>query len=137
MLGVIPLPRRQGDDMNRKDAATTFLTLASCGKVDEAYAQFIAPEFVHHNQYFKGDRESLKTAMAEAHATSPNKRIDIKRVFEDGDFVITHSHVLRGNPSDPDVAVVHIFRFAGEKVVELWDLGQLLSKDSPNRNGAF
>ena len=123
--------------MNRKDAATTFLTLASSGKVDEAYAKLIAPEFIHHNQYFKGDRESLKMAMTEAHATSPNKRIDIKRVFEDGDFVITLSQVVRGNPTDPDVAVVHIFKFEGNKVVELWDLGQLLSKDSPNRNGAF
>lgn len=123
--------------MNRKDSASTFLTLASAGKVDEAYARFIAPEFIHHNQYFKGDRESLRTAMAEAHATSPNKLIDVKRVFEDGDFVITLSLVVRGNPSDPDVAVVHVFRFKGDKVIELWDLGQPLSKDSPNRNGAF
>jgi predicted SnoaL-like aldol condensation-catalyzing enzyme len=36
-----------------------------------------------------------------------------------------------------DVAVVHIFRFDGDKVVELWDLGQLLSKDSRNERGAF
>jgi len=109
--------------------------MASAGEVGDAYAKFIAPEFIHHNPYFKGDRESLKSAMVEAHTTSPNKLIDVKRVFEDGDFVITHSLVVRGNPSDPDVAVVHIFRFKGDKVVELWDLGQFLSKDSPNENG--
>ena len=123
--------------MNRKESAVSFLKMASSGEVEIAYKRFIAPDFIHHNQYFRGDRESLKSAMAEAHATSPNKLIDVKRVFEDGDFVITHSLVVRGNPVDPDVAVAHIFRFAGDKVVELWDLGQPLSKDSPNENGAF
>jgi predicted SnoaL-like aldol condensation-catalyzing enzyme len=121
----------------RKESAVAFLRMAGMGKTDEAYARFIAPKFIHHNQYFKGDRQSLKTAMDEAHTTSPNKLIDVKNVFEDGDFVITHSLVVRGNPSDPDIAVVHIFKFEGDKVVELWDLGQLLSKDSPNENGAF
>jgi predicted SnoaL-like aldol condensation-catalyzing enzyme len=75
--------------------------------------------------------------MAGAHAQSPNKRIDVRRVFEDGDFVITHSLVVRADPKEQDVAVAHIFKFRGDKVVELWDLGQLLSKDSPNENGAF
>ena len=121
--------------MNKKEAASTFLTLASGGKVDDAYARFIAPDFIHHNPYFEGDRESLKAGMAQAHATSPNKSIDVKRVFEDGDFVITHSRVVRANASEPDIAVVHIFKFRGDKVVELWDLAQLLSKDSPNANG--
>jgi len=123
--------------MSRREAAVSFLSLASAGQVEDAYRRFIAPEFIHHNPYFRGDRESLKSAMAEAHRTSPNKQFDVKRVFEDGDFVITHSLVVRGNPSDPDVAVVHIFRFQGDKVVELWDLGQLVSKDSPNENGMF
>ena len=123
--------------MSRKESAVSFLKMASAGEVDEAYAKFIAPTFIHHNQYFKGDRESLKSAMAQAHAASPNKLIDVKRVFEDGDFVITLSLVVRNNPSEPDVAVAHVFRFSGNQVVELWDLGQLLSKDSPNKNGPF
>jgi len=123
--------------MSRKESAVSFLKMASAGRVEDAYARFIAPTFIHHNQYFNGDLESLKVAMAEAHATSPNKLIDVKQVFEDGDHVITHSLIVRGNPSDPDIAVVHIFRFDGDKVVELWDLAQILSKDSPNGNGAF
>jgi predicted SnoaL-like aldol condensation-catalyzing enzyme len=123
--------------MGRKESAATFLKMAGSGKTEDAYAKFISASFIHHNQYFRGDRESLKLAMVEAHEKSPNKLIDVKQVFEDGDFVITHSLVVRRNPSDQDIAVVHIFKFEGDKVVELWDLGQLLSKDSPNENGAF
>ena len=119
----------------RKDAAQSFLKMAGTGKVQEAYDQYIAPSFIHHNQYFKGDRRSLLEAMQEASKTTPNKSIEIKRVYEDGDTVITHSVVTRQDPDAPAIAVVHIFRFEQDRVVELWDLGQPVSKESPNENG--
>lgn len=111
--------------------------MAGSGNVRPAYEKYIAKNFIHHNQYFKGDRNSLLIAMEEAHKSSPNKTIEVKQVFEDGNTVITHSLVARQNPAEPDIAVVHIFRFEGDLVAELWDLGQLLSKESPNENGPF
>jgi len=48
--------------------------------------------------------------------------------------VITHSLVSK---KDADIAVVHIFRFENNKVVELWDLGQVIDPKSPNTNGLF
>jgi predicted SnoaL-like aldol condensation-catalyzing enzyme len=130
------IPRLE-DDVNNKESAIAFLKMAGTGQVDEAFETFVAPGFIHHNQYFKGDRDSLKQAMAMAHEKSPNKLVDVKRAFEDGDYVITHSRVARQDPTEPDISVVHIFRFAAGKVAEIWDVGQMLSKDSPNENGAF
>jgi predicted SnoaL-like aldol condensation-catalyzing enzyme len=123
--------------MSKKESAVSFLKMAGTGNVQEAFERFIAPDFIHHNLYFKGDRHSLMTAMAEAHKASPNKLIDVKRVIEEGDTVVTHSLVVRQSPSEQDVSVVHIFRFKGDKVVELWDVGMLLDKSSPNEYGAF
>jgi len=123
--------------MTKKEMAVSFLKMAASGDVKAAYQKFIAPNFIHHNQYFKGDRQSLLVAMEDAHETTPNRSIEIKQVFEDGDHVITHSLVVRENTAEPDVAVVHIFKFVGNHIIELWDLGQLLGKDSPNENGAF
>lgn len=120
--------------MDNKDIAKTFLTWAGMGKVQEAYDAFIAEGFIHHNQYFPGNREALKKAMEEAHETSPNKSIDIKYCYEEGNTVITHSLVVK---EDMSIAVVHIFQFEGDKVVELWDLGQVIDKDSPNEKGLF
>ena len=119
----------------QKEAAKSFLTMAGMGKVQEAYDKYIAPSFLHHNQHFKGDRQSLLTAMQEASRTTPNKSIDVKHVYEDGDTVITHSLVSRQSPEAPDVVVVHIFRFEHDRIVELWDVGQPVSKDSPNEHG--
>ena len=120
----------------KKEAATLFLKMVAQREVREAYEKFIAPSFKHHNLYFKGDRASLLAAMEEAGKRNPSKQIEIKQVFEDGDTVITHSHVKQSS-TDAGAAVVHIFRFKGDKVVELWDLGQAIAGDSPNENGAF
>jgi hypothetical protein len=35
------------------------------------------------------------------------------------------------------MVVVHLFRFQGDKVVEMWDLGQAVPADSPNQDGIF
>ena len=49
--------------------------------------------------------------------------------------MITHSLVRRQDPEAPEVVVVHIFRFDQDRIVELWDVGQPASKDSPNAHG--
>jgi predicted SnoaL-like aldol condensation-catalyzing enzyme len=120
-----------------KEAAKSFLKIAGTGKVQEAYDEYVAPSFIHHNQYLRGDRQSLLTAMQEASKTTPNKSIEIKHVYEDGDTVITHSLVTRQDAEAPDIAVVHIFRFEQDRVAELWDVGQPISAESPNENGMF
>jgi predicted SnoaL-like aldol condensation-catalyzing enzyme len=40
-------------------------------------------------------------------------------------------------PGEPGIAVVHIFRFEKGRIIEMWDISQLLPVDSPNRLGAF
>jgi predicted SnoaL-like aldol condensation-catalyzing enzyme len=118
-----------------KDAATSFLTMASSGKVDEAFLKFVADGFKHHNPFFEGTAEALQAAMKENAQANPHKVLEVKRVIAEGEFVV-HSHV-RLKPGDLGVAVVHIFRFEKGKIVELWDLGQPLPQESPNRNGMF
>ena len=122
--------------MSQKLSATNFLKLVADKRVDEAYTRYVAPNFIHHNAWFKGDRQSLKDAMELANAQNPDKVIDIKKVIEEGDSVMTFSHV-RQRPDDLGGSVVHIFRFENGLIAELWDLGAPISKDSPNENGPF
>lgn len=114
--------------------AISFLKAVGMGNVREGFRNYISDDFIHHNQYFNGSRQALLTAMEGAHQSSPNKAVEVKHCYEDKDTVITHSLVSK---EDMDIAVVHIFRFKNEKIVELWDLGQPISKDSPNENGLF
>ncbi len=122
---------------SHREHAVAFLQMAATGDVQAAFDAYVAPDLIHHNQHFMGDRQSLLDAMAAAHESSPNHAIEIRQVFEDGNHVVTHSLVRRKDPSQPDVMVVHIFRFADGKVTEMWDIGQLMDPDSPNEHGAF
>jgi predicted SnoaL-like aldol condensation-catalyzing enzyme len=121
---------------NRKEAAQTFLNSVVSGNVREAYDRFVAMEFIHHNPHFPGDRESLLVAMEKNHLQFPHKTIEFKHTVEEGDLVVVHS-MMRPNPVSPGLILVHVFRFAGDKVVELWDMGQPIPPDSPNENGMF
>jgi predicted SnoaL-like aldol condensation-catalyzing enzyme len=119
-----------------KERAVAFLGLAAAGRVDEAYADYVGPGFLHHNPYFRGDAASLKAAMAENASQNPRKTLQVQRALEDGDLVAVHSHV-RQKPEDPGAAVVHLFRFENGRIVELWDIGTPVMDEGPNENGMF
>src|SRR5262245_57264873 len=121
---------------SRKEAAVSFLKLAAAGKVAEAYDAHIGPDLRHHNVYFPGDAASLRKAMEENAVQSPDKVLEVQRALEDGDLVAVHSRI-RPNPDHRGYAVVHLFRFAGGRIVEMWDVGQEVPEESPNENGMF
>lgn len=122
--------------MNNRDIATDFLRMCARGEVRAAYARYVADDFVHHNAWFPGDRESLLRAMEASAAAEPNKAFEVKQVVDGGDRVAVLSHLVRAG-AGAEYAVVHIARFVDGRIAELWDLGQEIPKDSPNALGMF
>ncbi len=120
----------------QKERALDFLQLAVAGSVEEAYESYVNMRGVHHNVYYAADFTSLKKGMKENHVQFPNKRLMVRNVISEGDLVAVHSHIVM-KPGEPGVSVVHIFRFEDGKIVEMWDVGQAIPTDSPNRRGAF
>ena len=119
-----------------KEAAKVFLTLVAAGKVSEAFERHVGTGFRHHNPYFRGNAASLKEAMQTNATKNPEKVLEIQRALQDGCEVAVFSRV-RQHPNDRGGAVVHIFRFEGDRIVEFWDIGQAIPEDSVNENGMF
>lgn len=128
--------RSMNSAQDNKEAAMEFLRLVASGKVREAYGKYISPEFRHHNPFFRGDAESLMIAMEENAVQHPYKILEIQRALQDGDLVAVHSQV-KLNPKELGLALVHIFRFKGNLIAELWDIGQAVPENSPNEYGMF
>jgi len=119
-----------------KDVAVDFLKLSAAGRADVAFERYAAPGFRHHNPYFPGDARSLRDAMQANAAQHPAKVLEVQRALQDGQEVAVFSRVDMG-PGGSTVAVVHIFRFEGERIVELWDIGQPVPQGGANENGMF
>lgn len=121
--------------IDKRAITSEFLQMCARGDVRDAYDRHVSPDFTHHNAWFPGDRESLLLAMEQSAQMEPNKSLDIKQVVEGDDRVAMLSHLRRADGQE--YAVVHIARFEGDKIVELWDLGQEVPEDSPNALGMF
>ncbi len=121
---------------SHKDIAIDFLKQASSGNVKAAYRLYIGANFRHHNPYFQGDADTLREAMEENAVTNPHNAIDIHHAIEEGDLVVVHARV-RLKPGDLGVATFHLFRFEGDHIVELWDVGQPVPEKSLNENAMF
>lgn len=119
-----------------KDSAVKFLQMVVSNRVEEAYDLFLGEKFIHHNAWFKGDKQSLQDAMAENAIQNPDKIFSIKRVIHENDVVAVHSH-LKQTATDIGVSVVHIFRFEAQKIVEMWDVIMAIPEDAVNENGLF
>ena len=119
----------------QKTAAEQFL-LQVCRDVDRAYAEYVGPNFRHHNVWFPGNAEALKKGMADNLRQNPQKKLEIKQSIEEGDRVAVMSHVTF-KPGDRGYSLMHLFRFENGKIAELWDIAQEIPQDSPNANGAF
>lgn len=124
-------------NLSQKQIAVRFLELAATGEVDEAYSNYTAPNFKHHNPYYAGDVTSLKEGMRESAIETPNKFFEVQHVIEDGDLVAVHSKIEMQMNGLTTLAVVHICRFENGKIAEFWDIGQIQPDPLVNENGMF
>ena len=114
--------------MDLKDIASNFLHLVISGRIDEAYEKYIDIKGKHHNIYFQAGYSNLKDAMKENHKQFPNKVFEFKNTIAEGNMVASHSRLYLG---EKQLTVVHLFRF------EMWDVGQEVPEEIPNKDGAF
>ena len=64
-------------------------------------------------------------------------KLIIRQVIADGDVVAVHTQISSSKPSEGGLRQVHLFRFRGDKIVEYWDITQMVPENAPNAAGAF
>ncbi len=121
---------------SRKQIAQEFLQMVVAGDIEQAYRKYADMQGKHHNFFFPAGFPALQKAMIENHAQFPHKQLAVKNVLQDGDLVMVHSHLILKQGED-EMAVVHLFRFKDDRIIEMWDIGNSIPEDSPNTDGAF
>ncbi len=119
------------------EAAVAFLDLAfNRKKLAEAFARYSAPPYTQHNPQVGDGPEAAVAGLTGLLQQLPGWRYDFKRVLVDGDLVAVHSHVTTA-PGDRGMAVIDIFRVAGGRFVEHWDVIQPVPEAAANANTMF
>lgn len=102
----------------------------------EAMERYAGAEYIQHNPHVGDGKEAFIAYFEDMARDYPGKRVEFKRAFAEGDHVILHCHQIW--PEGLEYAGIDIFRLDAEgRVVEHWDVLQVLPDRSANENGMF
>ena len=123
-------------EKNKSNAQAFYDLMFNRCEPRKAVEQFVGDEYIQHNPHVADGKEAFIEYFERMAAEFPGKVTHFKRSIADGNFVVLHCH--QDWPGDQNYAGIDIFRFdAGGKIVEHWDVLQVITAESKNDNGLF
>lgn len=123
-------------EQNKKNAQNFYDLMFNQGQPRDAIERYAGAEYIQHNPEVADGKEAFIDYFDRMAAEYSGKRVHFKRIFTEGTHVIMHCH--QKWPNNLDYAGIDIFRFDDSgKIIEHWDVLQVIPQSSRNNNTMF
>lgn len=123
-------------DLNKANAQAFYDVMFNQCRPREAIEAYAGDIYIQHNPHVADGKEAFIEYFERMARDYPGKETHFKRAISEGNFVVLHCHQTW--PGSDDYAGIDIFRFDDNgKIVEHWDVLQIISPESKNDNGLF
>ena len=123
-------------DTNKANAQAFYDLMFNKCQPRQAIEKYAGDMYIQHNPHVADGKEAFIDYFEHMADEYPGKSVHFKRAIAEGNHVVLHCHQIW--PNSDDYAGIDIFRFddAG-KIVEHWDVLQIVPGTSKNDNGLF
>lgn len=123
-------------EANKANVKAFYDLMFNEGKQAEAIERYAGDTYIQHNPHVGDGKDAFIDYFDRMAAQYPGKHVEFVRAFAENNHVILHCHQTW--PGDEEYAGIDIFRLDDKgKIVEHWDVLQVLPVHSNNPNGMF